>query len=104
MSIRIGYLLAMIGALASPSVAIGQTKQATDAPDRRLSQALKLWQGADQDSRLEGLRRLERLGSRAAPAVAVLIPGLTDSDSTIRYETATVLHRSDRLRARPCRA
>jgi len=93
MSMPIRYLLPILLTLVSTSPAKGRVEQAAEAPDRRVTEAVKLWEGGDQEARLGALRRLERLGPRAAPAVGALIRGLTDRDPKIRTETANVLRR-----------
>lgn len=63
------------------------------AEDPRLTAALKLWNESRLEARRPVLRKLRRLGPRAAPAVEALKATLSDSDPKLRAEVATTLGR-----------
>ncbi|WP_406695840.1 HEAT repeat domain-containing protein [Singulisphaera sp. Ch08] len=81
--------LIMVLVLLTPIEAVEDSSQA----DRRVTEALALWEGGDTRARHEALHRLKRLGPRAAPAVPVLISGLAAREPRIRKESAQVLSR-----------
>ncbi|MGP0064127.1 MAG: HEAT repeat domain-containing protein [Isosphaeraceae bacterium] len=91
MSLRIGLLLPILLALVPSLFEVHGGEPAPNTPDHRVIEALELWKGGNPSARHRGLRRLERLGPRAAAAVPSLIPSLTDPDPTIRRETAEIL-------------
>jgi len=93
MFLRIRFLLPILLALPLSLLAAHGAEQAPNSSDRRVTEALELWKGGDTSARLRALRRLERLGARASPAVPALITGLTDPDPAIRREIAEVLGR-----------
>jgi HEAT repeat protein len=93
MSLRIMFLHPIILVVATGLLAGQEADRASDEPDPRATAAIDLWTAGDSSSRHRALRRLLRLGPRAAPAVPTLIGGLGDPDPKIRQESADVLHR-----------
>jgi len=91
MSMPIRSVLPILLAFPSSLLAAQGAEQAPSTPDRRVIAALELWKGGDTNAWHRALRRLERMGPQASPAVHALIPGLADPDPKIRTGTARVL-------------
>jgi HEAT repeat protein len=66
---------------------------ASEAVDPRATAALKLWNESPPEARRPVLRKLRRLGPRAAPAVEALTASLAAPDPKLRVELATTLGR-----------
>jgi hypothetical protein len=86
MPIRIRFLLPILLPLIFGALVTGGMAQTSGATERRVAQALAIWKGGDTQARLGALRRLNRLGPRAASAVVALIPGLKVGDPEIEKQ------------------
>ena len=86
----LAVLVSLVPAV-TPLVRAGVPQDPT-TPDRRVAAALELWRRDEPKARLDALRRLKRLGPRAASAVPALVRGLSDREPRVRKATADVLH------------
>ncbi len=88
---RLSLLVFLSPLLAVVSLVTAGPPRDQVTPDGRVTAALELWRRDEPEARLKALRRLGRLGPRAAPAVPALASGLSDREPRIRKATADVL-------------
>jgi HEAT repeat protein len=89
---RLGHKLGLVLIAVASWPVLSSGRAGADEPINPLvARGLEEWKQGATEGRLRALQRFEQRGSKAAPAVPLLISALRDPDANIRAQTAVVL-------------